>query len=382
MSRETELDEIRPNTVINADKTISKKIINAVALGLLALLLLVAVIVKNGSAADAKSATRKQPITLAETKPAERVIYQTPEPPTASANTAQQEEREAAAVEEKRRDLQVALQQAIEAEKMRQARLKSPIMIGYEPAVPLVAKAETPKQPGEPQSLGRDGNSQFLAANTGKSVPINKPYKIENLEYKILQGKYIPLVVEPRAISDLAGQVCGRVDNDVFGAQGRVKLITWGSQVCGVYRAEIKQGQNRVFIVWNRLVRDDGLAVNIDSPGVDQLGTAGMGGEVDNHFWQIFGNALMISIIGSGTSTMGVNGSDNYNSAAMLRSNTQEAFSETADSILSQYANIPPTIITKPGSTARIYVRGDLDFSKYYIEPEKPVEEQQSYFEY
>jgi type IV secretion system protein VirB10 len=174
-------------------------------------------------------------------------------------------------------------------------------------------------------------------------------------------------VIDPRVTSDLPGQICGSVDSDVFGEQDREKLIPWGSRVCGVYRAQIRKGQTRVFVVWNRLVRPDGVALSIDSPGVDQLGTAGMGGRVDNHFLEIFGNALMISIIGAGASNWGVSSYDRSNSASVYRENAQGAFADTAGTILEQYANIPPTIITDHGSVAKIYVQRDLDFSALFV---------------
>jgi type IV secretion system protein VirB10 len=386
MSRETELeDTIRPGAVIHGTP-INKKLIN-IGGGVLLVLVLTIIFVLKSSKATEKPAARDE-IIPAEVKPAEQIAYVAPEPSPAMVEKAEETEKiEEARREIQQRQAQAAAKRVDDANKLLQARLHSPVMIGYEPDLPAGDKQEegkeaTSKKTG-PQTLGKDSNSQFLADQSGKSVPVSEPWQITNLEYKILQGKYIPIVVDPRAISDLAGQICARVDNDVYGAQGRVKLIPWGAQICGVYRAQIKQGQSRVFIVWNRLVREDGLAINIDSPGVDQLGTAGMGGDVDNHFAQIFGNALLISIIGKGSSTMGVNGSDNYNSAAMLRSNTQDAFSETADSILSQYTNIPPTITTPAGSTARIYVRGDLDFSKFYIEPEQQqAAAAQSYFDF
>ena len=330
--------------------------------GAAALSLVVAFAVAENKGTDAKEpdflpATAKPPeqINYAAIKPASTATGQAPKQEKAQgrddddeANRRAQEERARAA----------ALKQAL-------ARLQSPISVGsfngnenengtIGVAHPAVAEYE---------SLGDGRDAKFFGNAVGKSVPTSKPTQIDNLEYKILKGKYIPLVVDPRAISDLAGQVCGRVDKSVFGEQGRHELIPWGSQVCGIYRAQLQHGQSRVFIVWNRLVRPDGLAINVDSPGVDQLGTAGMGGRVDNHFLEIFGNAILISVIGSGASTLGVGSGDAYNSAATYRENTQEALSETANSILSQYTNIPPTVITDHGALARVYVRRDLDFT-------------------
>ncbi|MBD4195086.1 type VI secretion protein, partial [Xanthomonas citri pv. citri] len=121
----------------------------------------------------------------------------------------------------------------------------------------------------------------------------------------VLQGKLIEAVLEPRAISDLPGMVCATVQRDVYGAQDRNKLIPWGSRVCGVYSAEVRKGQDRLFVIWNTVRRPDGVQVALDSAGADQLGTAGMGGIVDTHFAGIFRTSALLSIIGAGASNAG-----------------------------------------------------------------------------
>ena len=55
-----------------------------------------------------------------------------------------------------------------------------------------------------------------------------------------------------------------------------------------------------MFIIWTRIIRADGLSVMINSPGTDPLGRAGLEGEVDTHFFQIFGAAILLSILDGG----------------------------------------------------------------------------------
>ncbi|KLD31591.1 type VI secretion protein, partial [Xanthomonas perforans] len=94
---------------------------------------------------------------------------------------------------------------------------------------------------GSGERGAQDPNSRFARAVSGNGVAVSKANQIDNLPYKVLQGKLIEAVLEPRAISDLPGMVCATVQRDVYGEQDRNKLIPWGSRVCGVYSAEVRK---------------------------------------------------------------------------------------------------------------------------------------------
>lgn len=270
---------------------------------------------------------------------------------------------------------QMELQRQEQQRRMLEARMKSALIA---PGGPNTAAAQPPGMdddgPAGAGALGgaavergaQDPNSRFARAVSGGGVPVGRASRVENLPYKILQGKLIEAVLEPRATSDLPGMVCATVQRDIYGAQERNTLIPWGSRICGVYSADVRKGQDRLFVIWNMLRRPDGVQVALDSAGADQLGTAGMGGHVDMHFAQVFGMSALLSIIGAGASNMGVGSSDQYNSAAAYRQSVQQAAAQTSQSVLQPYIAIPPTITVAPGSRVRIYVNRDLDFSPIY----------------
>jgi len=273
---------------------------------------------------------------------------------------------------------QMEMQRREQERRMREARLKSAIIPpNTSNQAPASAQQVTDNgEPGQgsPGALGggrgdrgaQDANSRFSRAVSGNGVAVSKAGQIDDLEYKVLQGKVIEAVLEPRAISGLPGMICATVQRDVYGSLGRIKLIPWGSRVCGVYSAELRKGQDRLFAVWNTVRRPDGVHVALDSAGADQLGTAGMGGLVDTHFAQIFGMAALLSIIGAGASNAGVGAGDQYNSAAYYRQSVQQAAAQTSQQVLTPYSSIPPTVTVPAGSRVRIYVNKDLDFTPIY----------------
>ena len=84
---------------------------------------------------------------------------------------------------------------------------------------------------------------------------------------------------------------------DTFGADGKVVLLERGTKLVGETRGQVQQGQARVFVLWTEARTPTGVVVPLDSPGTDELGRAGVTGEVNRHFWQRFGAAMLISLI-------------------------------------------------------------------------------------
>jgi len=153
------------------------------------------------------------------------------------------------------------------------------------------------------------------------------------------------------------------VNVDIYGDSGRAVLLPRGTRIVGRYDAGIIKGQTRVFIVWQRVMRPDGVDLAIESPGTDALGRAGMGGDVDNHFWQMFGAATLLSVIGAETASVGVNPTqDQNNSIASLRQGAAESFNRSAGSVLDRYIDIKPTITVNQGQLIKIFVSKDLIF--------------------
>lgn len=182
--------------------------------------------------------------------------------------------------------------------------------------------------------------------------------------YLIGQGKFIFATLAVAINSDLPGQVSAIVNQDIYGEQGRNVLIPRGSRLVGEYRSMLGNNQNRIFIVWTRVIQPNGISVMIGSEGTDALGQAGMTGDVNYHFLARFGTATLISLIGAGASTVGVNPDDEYNSMAAYRQAVSQAMAQQASSTLGQNANIPPTVHVKQGERVVVFVNKDLDFSK------------------
>ena len=207
-----------------------------------------------------------------------------------------------------------------------------------------------------------DPNRSFAAQVSGKPVMTAYPKALGNLECVALQGKLIDAEMETAINTDLPGQIRAVVSSPLYAEQGRDPLVPPGSRLNGVYNSAVRKGQVRVFAIWNRLIRPDGVEITLDSAVTDALGRAGMAGETDNHFAQIFGMSALLSIIGAGAGSAGVSPDARYNSADAYRHEVQQSFARTADRVLEPYANIPPTNTIAQGERIKVLLNRDLNF--------------------
>lgn len=217
-----------------------------------------------------------------------------------------------------------------------------------------------------PQSVASQGGRFESGSNIAPSANASH---IDSREYLVMQGKVIDAMLLTGVKSDLPGQIIAQVTEPVYGEQGRYQLLPAGTRVFGEYSSNVRYGQAEIAAVWRRAITPQGVQIMLDSPSTNGLGIAGLGGgRVNNHTFQTFGTAALLSLIGAGTSTFGVNSSDRNNSMSEYRNALQESFAESANKVLEQRANIPPTITVKNGTRIKILVAKDLNFTSLFSE--------------
>jgi type IV secretion system protein VirB10 len=141
-----------------------------------------------------------------------------------------------------------------------------------------------------------------------------------------------------------------------------VVLIERGSKLVGESRGQVAQGLKRLFILWTEARTPTGVVVQLDSPGTDELGRAGVTGTVDNHFWARFSAAIMISII-DGAIEAAVASQERNGSAFVVNPQGNQ---QVVDDILKNTINIPPTININQGTRIQVIVARDVDFRSVY----------------
>ena len=111
------------------------------------------------------------------------------------------------------------------------------------------------------------------------------------------KGAFIDCTLETAIDSTLPGMTTCVTATDTFGADGPVVLLERGHQTGRRDPRPGQQGSARVFVLWTEARTPTGVVVPLASPGTDELGRSGLPGEVDRHFLERFGAAMLISVI-------------------------------------------------------------------------------------
>jgi type IV secretion system protein VirB10 len=170
-------------------------------------------------------------------------------------------------------------------------------------------------------------------------------------------GTMIPAVLETPIDSARPGLVRAIVSEDTRGFDGKRVLVPRGSRLIGEYQSDVRSGQSRVLVTWNRLLRPDGVAIRIGSPAADALGGAGVPGHVNSFFFQRFASAVLQSAL-----TVGVNLASRPASGSVivgLPTNTVGMIGQD----LIPGSDLKPKIKVKQGAVLQVFVAHDLDFS-------------------
>ena len=189
----------------------------------------------------------------------------------------------------------------------------------------------------------------------------------------IKTGSIIPVVLITGIDSTLPGYISGQVSQNVWDtATGYNLLIPQGTKVFGQYQNDINMGQERVFVAWQRLIFPDGRTMTLnDMPGGDQLGYTGLKDKVNNHYFRIYGHALLMSLVTGGTA-YAINSLDNDNNdeTTTLNESLGTAFAnqvgQTTMKLLEKHMNMSPTLTIRPGYRLNIIAVKDLAFSEPY----------------
>lgn len=182
--------------------------------------------------------------------------------------------------------------------------------------------------------------------------------------YVLQAGSTIPAALVTGLRSDLPGQVVAQVTEPVYDSPtGRHLLIPQGSRLIGQYDAEVGYGQERLLLVWTRLMLPDGKSIVLErQPGTDGAGFAGLQDRVDNHWGRLFRAGVLSTLLGIGAELSNDSDSD---IARALRDGAQESIDDAGQEVVRRQLEIRPTLTVRPGHPVRVIVTRDLVLEPY-----------------
>jgi len=219
--------------------------------------------------------------------------------------------------------------------------------------------AQSSRNPNEAwleRQQAQSGSSQVIGLDAARAGPV------------IHQGVIIPAVLLTALNSDLPGQISALVSMDVYDSvRGNNLMIPKGSKLIGQYNSDIRIGQERMMAAFTRIIRPDGSSINLAGmPGADQIGQAGLQGDVNNHFWKMFSSSFLIAGVSwlfdkNSDNTVVVNNSTTQTPTEM----TGEILKDVSKTILDRNTTIQPTITIEKGQKLNVVVNKDISIPAY-----------------
>jgi type IV secretion system protein VirB10 len=216
---------------------------------------------------------------------------------------------------------------------------------------PIPAAATSPRSEGG--DLGTMLKSSVSPATQAQVIPTQR--------LLLPKGAFLDCTLETAIDSTLPGMTTCVLATDTFSVDGSVVLLERGTKLVGETRGQVQQGSSRIFVLWTEARTPTGVIVPLASPGTDELGRSGLAGQVDRHFWDRFGAAILVSVIEGGMQAA-VQSRNNGGTVIYNPTTTTDVTTEVLKSTIS----IPPTVTKANGDRIQVLVARDLDFRSVY----------------
>ncbi len=246
-----------------------------------------------------------------------------------------------------------------------ETRNVSPVLQGTAPmAVPMPDLASLGLAPPPVAPTAQDKQLAFLNANVDRKTVSTDRVAAPASPYVLQAGAVIAAALITGIRSDLPGQITAQVTEHVYDSPtGRTLLVPQGTRIIGQYDSDVQFGQNRVLLVWNRLIFPNGRSIVLErQPGADAEGFAGLQDGVDYHWWDLAKAAGLSTLLSIGTE-LGASNDDRLISA--IRNGAQDTINDAGQQIVRRQLNVAPTLTVRPGFPVRIIVTRDLVLEPY-----------------
>ena len=216
-----------------------------------------------------------------------------------------------------------------------------------------------PRAAGE-QQAAPEGYKRPMEANVDSAV--GQPYLV-------YEGSVLDTVLMNRLDGDAAGAVKVLVSNPLYSHDHQHVIIPEGTVVLGeakkIGTAGIGQ-QRRMAVIFHRLIMPDGYSVDLDQfHGLDQIGEEGLKDKVNNHYFEIFGASIALGIVAGASEITQGGGAITTSGSQAFTTGTAASVSQSANTILDRFMQIPPTITIREGHRVKVYFTQDMLLPAY-----------------
>jgi type IV secretory pathway VirB10-like protein len=192
-------------------------------------------------------------------------------------------------------------------------------------------------------------------------------------KYVVFEGTVLETLLVNRLDGSYSGPVTCLVTSNVYSHDRQRLLIPSGTKVLGEADKVEAFGQQRLAVVFHRLIMPDGFSVSLDGfKGLSQIGETALRDKVNNHYLQIFGASLAVGILG-GVAEAGPGNVLTNSPLEQARAGFGSSLASSSEHILDRFLNILPKVTIREGNRVKVYLSGDLllpDYGQHSMQPE------------
>lgn len=192
----------------------------------------------------------------------------------------------------------------------------------------------------------------------------------------VREGKFLDCALVNRIESDINDSpVILQVTRDFVSPDGRYVLVPAGSKIYGVAGSVQSLQQARLYMAFHRIVypvrrgENESLSAYFPKrkfPGMDNMGSLGVGDKVNRHFFLQFGSAIMLGMFdGMAASVQSAGSVENPTMRDLMLARTSQNFANVVNSVIQRYANVVPTVTIREGKKCKVYFTQDVVMSPW-----------------
>jgi type IV secretion system protein VirB10 len=210
----------------------------------------------------------------------------------------------------------------------------------------------------------------FLRTAGSEATALKGRLQSPRSPYEIKAGTIIPSVLLTGINSDLPGNLLAQVREHVYDTvSGQYLLLPQGSKLVGTYDSAVIYGQDRVLVVWSRVILPNGDALSLENmPGVDLAGYAGFRDTVNQHWGRLLGAVVLSSVLNIGTRIPAGDVAAGRFFPTLGQEAAQDAgqgLGRAGQQVVQRQLQIQPTITIRPGLAINVFVHRDMTLRPY-----------------
>jgi type IV secretory pathway VirB10-like protein len=181
-------------------------------------------------------------------------------------------------------------------------------------------------------------------------------------EYILAPGTFLPCQVETVMNSDVEGYFTAKVHSNVYDTKtGQWLLVPQGSTIVGNDQSKsLVYGNERMDTVSLTLSFPDGRHVELGrAPVTDQQGVAGLTGDVDQHYWRLFGAVFIGGALKGGATAMQT-AMTSASGAGQVTSGIATLGNQATSNVVGPMLNTRPTIIVHAQQLCNVLLVNEL----------------------